>query len=289
MCKVLVLLVCGFALAACGTDDLLPPQTPISRNFAALAEAVAGCVDVLHECDDQEDAGARGSAACKTQFLDCRKSAGKSSENDLAEAIGACRDRHDQCKADAGNEKGREACAQVLRTCIGDARSTERSEARDAAAPNADAPTYQCFGQLRQCITDGESPSECAAKARSCVIAAVGDPPGTNRPSSMQPPAAGMRAADMPAGGKGGKGGEGGKSGEGGASGAGMGGAGAGGTGGAKPSDPPRAGAGGSKPADPPAGDPDECAKKQMECVMSGEKPMTCMREQRMCEKGMKP
>ena len=275
MRKVLVLLGGAFALVACGADDSQAPQTPISRNFAALADAVAGCVDVLHDCDDQDDAGAKGASACKTQFLDCRKSAGKSSENDLTEAIGACQDRQADCKADAGDDKGRDSCAEGLRACIGEARASKDDRQRDAATPNANPPTYQCFGQLRECITDGESPNECASAARSCIIAAVGDRPEWIRPSSMQPPAAGMPAGA--------------KAGQGGANAAGTGGAGAGGAAGGKPNDPPRAGAGGSKPADPPPGDADECAKKQMQCVMSGEKPMTCMREQRMCEKDMKP
>jgi len=251
-----LILGCALPLAGCGAGDLTAAQTEVGRNFDALASAVAGCADALHECGDEDDAGKAENAKCRDEFLECRAGAGKSAETELAEAIGSCKEQLDTCESDAGAKD----CAQTLRGCIGEARAQAKATS-DAAAPNSHAPTYQCFGQLRECVASSSEPRECAAEARACVIAAVGDPPGDRRPSGMQPPAAGS-------GGKG----------EAGRGEAGKGGAGAGGAAGSRP----MAGAGAGGSMQPPA-EPAECMAQHDACLMAGEDPKKCAREPRMC------
>jgi hypothetical protein len=255
-----IMLACALALAGCAAEEVTPPQTDVGRNFDALASAVAACAETLRTCGDEEDAGKAESAKCRDEFVECRGRAGKPAETELAEAIGSCKEQHGKCQNDAGESE----CAQALRDCIGEARS-QAKDSSDAAAPNSHAPTYQCFGQLRECVTSSSEPRECAAQARACVIAAVGDPPEVRRPNAGQPAAAGS-------GGRG----EAGK----GSAGAGTG---AGGAAGSRAT--AGAGAGGSAGSKPPPVEPTDCMKQHAACLMSGEMEKKCMRELRMCEK----
>jgi hypothetical protein len=201
-------------------------------------------------------------------------SAGKSAEDDLADAISTCQERANACRADASMNATEERCAAALRTCIGEARADASVDAsRDAGTPNPNAPTYQCFGQLRECIAEATAPKQCAAEARACVIAAVGELPVVHGPRTVppidagaQPPEAGRTAA--------------GASGAAGMSGS-AGSHAAAGSGGAN------AGADGATAVDAGATDAATaaCMDEHEACLMDGEKPMTCDRELRKCTK----
>lgn len=268
----------GFLIstAACGSSDLTP-QSPVARSFDELARAVARCAEALRDCDE-EDAGSDGRGTCVETFLSCRADAGEDAQSALEDEISSCQERAQNCAADAGDDKAEAKCDTGLRACIGEARPRKDADS-DAAAPNPDAPTYQCFGQLRECVTDKTGPRECAQQARACVISAVGEPRG-GRPPVTTPRDAGMPRAGSsgsigggrggsPAGAAGSAGHAGGKAGRGGSE---------SGTGGA------RAGAGGR-----PSDDDDRtsaCAAAYDACIAGGEKPMLCERDQRMCLKG---
>jgi hypothetical protein len=277
---VLPILGCALALAGCGAGEHSAAQSDVGRNFDSLAGAVAECADAMRQCGDEDDAGKTEKANCRDEFLSCRSSAGKSAESDLVEAIATCQEEHGKCEADAGDAK---ECSQALRVCIGEARA-QAKESSDAAAPNPHAPTYQCFGQLRECATSGREPRDCAAEARACVIAAIGDPPEVHRPSGQQPPAAGAGGKGEAGKGEAGKGeagkGEAGK-GDAGKGDAGKGGAGAGAGGAGTAGSRPTAGAGAGGSMQPPI----DCAKQHEACMMSGDDEKKCSREQRMCEK----
>lgn len=276
---------CGFSpvvsilllLAACGDSDLEVPQTPVARDFDELAQAVAGCADALRDCR-ADDAGPNTSSGCRDEFVRCRLDAGKSAEEALVEEISDCRQHANQCLDDASTDAIESRCAQRLRACIGDARnSSHANSSRDGGRPNPNAPTYQCFGQLRECVTGNTRPQTCAADARTCVVAAIGDAPGQG-PRVVPPSDAGVH--NPSAGGSA---------------------AGAAGRPGAQPTagrsgaaaPPPRAGSGGAGSAGRAGGGDDwsddetarTCVEKHAACVASGTKPMTCAKEQRKCMK----
>jgi hypothetical protein len=270
-------------LAACGADNPQTAQSAVGRNFDQLASAVAECADSLGSCNhDAKDKAARDT--CNDEFDDCRAEAGKEAEEALADAISQCQERAQACRADASTGSDEERCSASLRTCIGEANSKAHHASKDdAGAAGSNAPTYQCFGQLRECIDGDKAPKECAAQARACVIAAVSAP--DSRPVNPKPS---MDAGTSDAG-RGGSG-AGGSSGASGA--AGKAGAQAAAGGGGKAGSHSSAGASGAAGSNATAGAGGamsdlarECAAEHEACVMSGEKAMTCAKEQRKCLK----
>jgi hypothetical protein len=266
----------ALSLAACSGSHGATPQSAVGRNFDELARSIAGCATAIHACDE-EDGGANDSHSCRTEFLECRSSAGKTAEERLIDAIADCREANEACREDASADAGDE-CAQTLRGCIGEARVDSGGTSNDAGTPNPHAPTYQCFGQLRECVADAASAAQCAADARGCVIAAVGEPK-RERPGAPQPSDAGVRDAGTGGAGKSGAG-------NGGAGGAGANGGragkGGGGSGGGDAGSAANAGVGGG---DSGAPNDAECAAEQDDCLANGEKAMKCEREYRKCLK----
>jgi hypothetical protein len=161
----------GIVLAACGADVASSSQSAIAQNFDELATSIRNCAATLGQCSG--DKKALSSGRCRNQFLSCRSSAGKPAEEDLAAAVGDCRERSSECPDDLDAL----TCDQALHECIGEAPPTEVRQERYRGVPNAHAPTYQCFGMLRECVASMPAPRECAAQARTCVISSVGDPP----------------------------------------------------------------------------------------------------------------
>lgn len=270
----------ALSLAACSGDGD-PAETPVARSFDELAHAVASCAETLRDCQD-EDGGADKAQSCRGEFMHCRTDSGKAAEEALVDAIDSCQEHRNNCQADASNDKQGERCAEALRSCIGEAHAQSGDASINATgAPNSNAPTYQCFGQLRECVAAATGPKECAQQARACVILAVGELPADHRPTT-QPSDAGPRSD-----GGAGKSGTGGTQTAAGASGA-AGARASAGAGGAAPA-PGSAGAGGARaPAD--AGTPTDdamraCMAEHDACLMSGEKPMMCERDLRKCMK----
>lgn len=176
MRKVVALLGVGVVLGACGADGASASSSAISRTFDDLASSITDCAATLGECNGGKPA--QPSGRCSEQFLGCRASAGKPAEQDLAAAVSDCRELRDECSADDAF-----ACDRELHECIGDASPrTIAQQQRYRSTPDAKAPTYQCFGMLRECVASSPAPSECAAQARTCVIAAVGDLPAPPKP-----------------------------------------------------------------------------------------------------------
>jgi hypothetical protein len=275
-------------LAACGADNPQTVQTAVGRNFDELASAVSDCADTLASCNhDAEEKADRD--ACKNEFDDCRAEAGKDAEDALVDAISTCQERAQACRADASMESEEERCTASLRSCIGEANSKAHHDSKDdAGSAGSIAPTYQCFGQLRECIGGDKAPKDCAAEARACVIAAVSAP--DSRPLNPKPT---MDAGASDAG-RGGSGGAGGSSGgsSGGSGTAGKAGAqaaaGSGGTAGSHTSAGASGSAGSSATAGAGGAMSDRaraCAAEHDACVMRGDKPMTCAKEQRKCLK----
>jgi hypothetical protein len=246
------LLASVLLLAACARTA--PTEsTEVARHFDALANAIAGCASTLRRCSEADDAD---SSACREGFLQCRGRAGETAEDSLAEAIEGCQLGVRSCAAVV--ESGDDArCDDALRACIGEVAGGVNGASSSAVttttgSPNPNPPIYQCFGQVRECVSAGDAPTECASRARMCLISAVGDLP---RDRSRPVPAdAGMREPDA-----------------------------------APPADSgsmPRP----SQPVPPPAagsGGPTvtPCAASYATCLENGEKAMKCMRELRMCEK----
>jgi hypothetical protein len=262
----LVIALAGM-FAACSGDDEPGPQSAVARNFDELASAVASCAETQRDCYD-DDAGPNTEQSCRAEFTQCRTETGKSAEANLVDEISACQEHANDCRADAATDKLQSRCAQALRGCIGEARIVSKDSHRDGGAPNPNAPTYQCFGQLRECVTDAAAPQKCAAEVRACVISAIGDPPAIRRPPVVPPSDAGVLDPHAT-----------GAAGAGGAAGA-RGTAGTGGSTGA-----PRAGAGGAAAADSGDETARMCTAEHQACLMRGEKPMTCAKDQRKCMK----
>jgi hypothetical protein len=161
----------SLVLAGCDAGDGTSSSGAIGRSFDELAASIKGCAETLGRCrGDRPDASAR----CREQFLKCRASAGRPAEADLTESVGYCREGLDACQEDSDALM----CDRELHACIGEAAPpTAVQQGRSRSMPDAHAPTYQCFGQLRECVASGSAPSECAAQARACVIEAVGEVP----------------------------------------------------------------------------------------------------------------
>jgi hypothetical protein len=179
------------AAHGCGSDST--SETAASRNFDALARSVAACASDYRSCIDA-GTGVGVLQACSAGFRDCRVRAGADAENGLAVAIASCEDRSDACieKSGGSDQPLNGACAQSLRACIGETTAPRLDGAsRDYTKPNPYASTYQCFGQLQECVAAAGSPTQCATSARTCVIDSVGDPP--SRGTTARPTDAGVR------------------------------------------------------------------------------------------------
>jgi hypothetical protein len=162
----------GVVLLACGADGT-SSQSTIGQDFEELASSIKDCAETHGRCGGGKDS--QNAVRCREQFLSCRSSAGKPAEADLAAAVGDCQDSRKECKED---DSGALACDQELHECVGELRPpTNVTQERPRVGPDAHAPTYQCFGMLRECAASASAPSQCAAQARTCVIAAVGEPP----------------------------------------------------------------------------------------------------------------
>jgi hypothetical protein len=259
-------------LLACA-QETTPPQSAVSRAYDQLASAVASCATALGSCDE-DDAGASEKSSCTEAFLACRTSAGREAERALVEALDECLADSQRCEREAeesGDAGEPENCSVKLRVCIGDSRLRSKSGAHAAASPDPQAPTYQCFGELRECVESDEAPQACSAGARECVIRAVGSPDASSQPPrpapdagprdsgqpadsgrDAQPPArAGAPAppTPMPEAGRGAM--------------------------------PPVPAGGGAKP-----GETVECMASYDACIAEGKKPMQCERDLRKCGKG---
>jgi hypothetical protein len=163
--------------AACGGEPSAT-ESAAGAAFDDLVHAIVQCASMFTRCDDDEDAGGTQTGECRATFLGCRSQAGSDAQTKLVNAAASCVDRADQCRSRPSDASVENECADRLRACIGDARSqpSQLSHA-DAAAPDVHAPTYQCFGQLRECILAEQQPTSCAAHARECVVSALGTPP----------------------------------------------------------------------------------------------------------------
>jgi len=231
-------------LAACARAES-SESTDVARNFDLLASAIASCATTLRRCSEADDAD---SSACREGFLECRGRAGESAEGSLAEAIEGCQLAVRSCAAVV--ESGDDArCDDSLRACIGEVaggvNGSSSSAVTTSGSPNPNPPTYQCFGQVRECASAGDAPAECTSRARMCLIAAVGDLPRDRfRPL---PTDAGMSSPDAAP------------------------------RGGTESMPLPAAGSGGAVEM--------PCAAAYANCLERGEKAMKCMRELRTCEK----
>jgi hypothetical protein len=170
---------CTMLLAASSCASESESATAVSRNFDELARAVASCAGVYRSCKDA-GVGVGAGAACLAAFRDCRSRMGADAQDELAVAIASCEDHAGTCtqKAPAPEPALNGRCAQSLRACVGEASDREiTNPSRDYTRPNPYASTYQCFGQLQECVAAASSPTKCAASARTCVIDSVGEPP----------------------------------------------------------------------------------------------------------------
>lgn len=189
----LAILVWVGAFSACATDAEGSAQSAVARNFEVLAREVTGCADAQATCSHKA-IQMKELQACQSEYTACRTRAGKSAEDALIEAISECQERANDCEPSTSAAPTQDRCEASLRACIGEASSQISSDARrDASAPSARAPTYQCFGQLRECVDSSTGPKECAAEARTCVLAAV-EKPEPRRPSMLD---AGMASDAM--------------------------------------------------------------------------------------------
>jgi hypothetical protein len=171
-------------VAACGGGGDAS-QTPVARSFDQLAESVSGCGNRLRACM-AEDPGSVAQQKCRESFRQCSASAGQSAEGALVDAINDCEERFSACHTERSASVMND-CTLRLRDCLGDA-SPETQIVAGAGAVRTHPPTYQCFGQLRECVTGSSGPKTCAQQARSCVTGSVGEP------SSIDYPIAGRRA-----------------------------------------------------------------------------------------------
>jgi hypothetical protein len=258
--------------AACGGDSPAA-ESAAGAAFDDLVHAIVQCASTFTSCDEDEDAGGSRTAECRAAFLGCRSQAGSDAETKLVSAAGSCVDRADRCRSSPSDASLEDACAERLRACIGDARSQPSQLSHpDAAVPDVHAPTYQCFGQLRECILADQKPASCAAHARECVVSALGTP--TARPVDaghgvqIQQDASAQSDASAPD-------------------------AAAGGTSGraaqvdAGAPEPMRDAAAQTPERDaaPDARAARDCAAQYAGCLDAGEKPAACERDQRKCDK----
>jgi hypothetical protein len=180
-------------LAACGGDDASSGgQTAVGRHFDELAQAVAGCADTLAGCNRKAQKSDERNA-CTNTFRSCRTQAGKDAEEALIDSISECEEWNSSCEQDATTDAAQLRCASSLRTCIGEANAQVKTDSKPDASSGTIAPTYQCFGQLRECVGSAGGPKACAAQARTCVSAAVSPP----EPRKLTRPDAGVEDAGL--------------------------------------------------------------------------------------------
>lgn len=170
------------AWAACAAEAGSSSQSAVARNFDALARQLAACADARASCS-HEALQMKDLQACQAEYTSCRSRAGSAVETALVDAIAECQERANHCGPSGSEDSAQDPCEASLRACIGETSGQTGGDAkRDANAPNASAPTYQCFGQLRECAGSTTAPKQCAAEARTCVLAAIEKPP-PRRPS----------------------------------------------------------------------------------------------------------
>jgi hypothetical protein len=180
MLKFATLFGMGVVVAACAADAGSSSQSAIAREFEELASAIKGCAGIHGRC--MGDKPSRDTAGrCREEFLGCRSSAGKAAAEELAAAVSDCQELRKECSDGSGTL----ACDQELHECIGEVRRPGALIERNRSMPDADASTYQCFGMLRECTASHSAPNTCVSQARTCVNAAVGEPPDPNpRPAA---------------------------------------------------------------------------------------------------------
>jgi hypothetical protein len=264
-----LLLACS--LIGCAKETTNPPQSAAARAYDQLASAIRSCASAHARCDEDD-----GGSTCTRSFTSCRESAGRESERALAEELGACLEISQHCTREAegaGDAGEPERCRGGLRECIGESRLARGSSMHGAASPDSEAPTYQCFGELRECVTNDATPQACGAAARDCVIRAVGNPEPREPREPAGPADAGRSDAGKPAGAD----------------------AATPRAGTAAPlpeagrsSEPPSAGADAEPRADGGVAEPGtrpECMARHEACLAQGGKPMQCAHELRKCGK----
>jgi len=157
----------ALTLSACG-DDGGSSQAPAAHAYDELASAVVRCADELNACSKN------GGSGCAVQFETCGQTAGAEAEAALVDATSDCLEGSRTCEAKAGDRAAAQLeCDQSLRACLGAASEPVRSA---GTGTGASASTFQCFGQLRECIASEAAPVACSGRARACVLGAISKP-----------------------------------------------------------------------------------------------------------------
>lgn len=216
--RVRVVFVLGLgagALAGCGGDPADASGTRLSRAYDRLVGAVSDCAEELLDCGDHQIDRER----CRDSYRACQARASDEADPTLRAAIDACVNADQACREDA-EDAGPFSCSQALRRCVGEPSApADRAELPRFDNVDPDAPTYQCFGQLRECVASERASKGCSVQVRECVIVAIGRldqalprtssrrdagvmsvPPRDASTSDPQPMAAGRGQADRDAG-----------------------------------------------------------------------------------------
>jgi hypothetical protein len=168
-----LVLIGGVAALGCGGDDS-GAQSATGRAYDALAKAVASCAGQLSSCRSGAGARSGGSATCQGNFETCALTSGTEWEAALIDATSDCLAVSQTCDSRAGDDPAAQLkCDQGLRSCLG---SASPPSGRATFTSSGSTSTYQCFGQLRECITAEAAPKACSAAARECVIHAFSEP-----------------------------------------------------------------------------------------------------------------
>jgi hypothetical protein len=245
-----VLSLIAATLWGCGGDPADASGSRVSRAYDQFAGAVSDCAEKLLQCSDETT----DREQCRDTYRSCQQRASDEADKPLRAAIDACINEDQVCQ-DAADDAGPFSCSQALRRCIGEPSApSRRAELPRFDNVDPDAPTYQCFGQLRECVVSERASKGCSERARDCVIVAIGrlDPGLSRTPSARDAGTASASARDAA-------------------------------------TSETRPGAGRNPPAERDAGAAEprtrpECQAAHDACIEAGGKPAVCTRARDACE-----
>lgn len=159
-------------LLACGsTPTTTPTESSVDSAYAALVGDIANCAKEVKTCVDGAGSDATALGACRTQFDDCRQSAGKDAENKLADAVRACTSTHNTCVR--GADKGEAgSCRDDLNMCLRAAhpKSDDDADAGSDEDKGDKGEHRDCLDDLHTCVQAADGSAQtCAQSVCKCV------------------------------------------------------------------------------------------------------------------------
>jgi hypothetical protein len=161
-------------IAGCATHENEPrtlQDAHVADAVSALQGAVAACAEQRASCPSTDAASAM---TCDEGFASCREAAQADNGPKLDRAVNECAEASRSCREAARDDEATAACADQLKSCVGENKPLPPERPDAAADRDSPSPVADCISTLRSCIEGGAPAHDCTSALRACVMAAVG-------------------------------------------------------------------------------------------------------------------